>query len=238
MKMQRIIKTVIISLFVCMAFSAVSPMAVHVACADAVGNAAGENQNQVTLKKSKGKYYCYQDGKLVKKKWMTIQGKKYYFRKNGEAAVLNTKIGKNYYVFDKKGILVQPKSTKVITIGKKKYQVTSEGKAKKGWSANRKYYFDETGEMIVGTAVLQEKFYVFKANGKYDAKKTKDFQKAAKYKKDFSALKKLIGNPIKETYYSGSCFGDGKDGVLKYKNFTVYTFQYRLTGKVIFMGAE
>ena len=67
--MQRIIKTVIISLFVCMAFSAVSPMAVHVACADAVGNAAGENQNQVTLKKSKGKYYCYQDGKMGRQRF-------------------------------------------------------------------------------------------------------------------------------------------------------------------------
>lgn len=35
------------------------------------------------LVEENGKYYFYKDGKKLKKVWKTVNGKKYYFKKNG-----------------------------------------------------------------------------------------------------------------------------------------------------------
>lgn len=99
-----------------------------------------------------------------------------------------------------------------------------------------KYYFDKNGEMASGILVIDKKFYCFRANGKYNAAKTTKIRKAAKYEKPFDKVKKLIGKPNKTKYYD-SCYGNGKDGVLSYDNFTVYTFK-PAQGKEIFMSAE
>ncbi len=209
---------------------------------------APEETDQPTgkLVKEDGHYHYYQDGKLVTSKWVTIDGKQYYFKKNGNAAVLSSKIegkkGKKdkYYVFNNKGQLLSPSSKKVITVdtgkGKKKYYVNPNGTAASGWANNKTYYFYETGEAATGIIVLKEKFYSFNPNGKYMKAKTKKIRKAAKYEKPFAKLKKLIGAPKKSKYRS-SCYGKGKDGELTYDNFTVYTFRPD-KGKEIFMGAE
>ncbi|MEI3339492.1 MAG: hypothetical protein V8R80_05655 [Eubacterium sp.] len=188
------------------------------------------------LKKVKGKYYYYQNGKKIKSKWKTIKGKKYYFKKSGEAAVLTCKIKGKYYIFNKKGQLVTPKSTKIVTIGNEKYRVNAKGQAVGGWTKSKKYRFYENGKMVTGIEVFNEKFYYFNASGKYNAEKTAQLRKAAKYEKDFSDLKALIGEPKKAKYYDG-CYGDGKDGILTYDKFTVYTYK-ATDGSEIFMGAE
>ncbi len=105
-----------------------------------------------------------------------------------------------------------------------------------GWTENNKYYFYENGEPASGIVVIGKKFYCFNQDGKYLVKKTDKIRKAAKYKKPFANLKKIIGQPDKSKYYA-SCYGNGKDGVLSYDNFTVYTFKPK-KGKEIFMGAE
>jgi glucan-binding YG repeat protein len=173
---------------------------------------------------------------MVKKEWQTVDGKKYYFKSDGSAATLSTKISGKYYIFSKKGVLYSPKSTSVVTIGKVKYQVKSNGIAASGWSKDKTYYFDKTGKRITGIQVIKGKFYSFASSGKINSSKTKKLQKAAKYEKNIATLRKLLGKPSKVRYYS-SCYGDGKDGVWKYKNFTVYTFKPR-KGKEIFMGVE
>lgn len=196
----------------------------------------GEPEVQQELKKENGVYHCYEDGKLVKKAWRVIDGKKYYFKTNGAAATLSYKIGGKYYVFNTNGQLFQPSGKKVVTVGNVKYQVGANGLAVKGWSADKKYYFDETGKRLTGIRVIKEKFYAFSSAGKYDKTKTKKLQKAAKYEKDITALQKLIGKPQKKKYYA-SCYGNGKDGIWTYKNFKVYTFRAK-NGKEIFMGVE
>ncbi len=102
--------------------------------------------------------------------------------------------------------------------------------------AGSRYYFDEAGEMAAGIIVLDEKFYSFSASGQFNKKKTQKIRKAAKYEKSFAPLKKLIGKPAKAKYYK-SCYGNGKDGILTYDGYTVYTFKPQ-KGAEIFMGAE
>lgn len=110
------------------------------------------------------------------------------------------------------------------------------GNFRSGWTEDKTHYFYENGEVATGIIVINKKFYCFNSNGKYLAEKTEKIRKAAKYEKPFSKLKKFIGNPNKSKYYA-SCYGNGKDGVLTYDNFTVYTFKPN-KGKEIFMGAE
>ena len=121
-----------------------------------------------------GIYYYYENGELIKNKWVTSDGKKYYLYENGQAAT--------------------------------------------------------------GIIIIDGNFYCFNTNGKYNKPKTVKIRKAAKYKKPFDNLKKFIGKPNKKKYYT-SCYGNGKDGVLSYDNFTIYTFKPD-KGKEIFMGAE
>lgn len=194
------------------------------------------------LQEEKGAYYYYENGKRVKNEWVTVNGSDYYFQGNGRAATFSTKIKGKYYIFDSRGRLQKPSEKKIIKIktgdGKsKKYYVNANGTAQKGWSEDKKYYFYETGEMVTGIEVFHEKFYYFGVSGKYNEAKTKQLRKAAKYEASFAGLKKLIGKPVKAKYYSGSCYGKGKDGVLTYENFTVYTFKPD-KGEEIFMGAD
>ena len=119
----------------------------------------------------------------------------------------------------------------------KKYGVDEDGNPVSGWSKDKKYYFYKDGELATGIVVIKEKFYCFTANGKFNDAKTQKIRKAAKYEKPFSALQKLIGKPKKAKYYSGSCYGKGKDGVLTYDGFTVYTFKPD-KGAELFMGVE
>ena len=190
------------------------------------------------IKSKGGKYYCYVNGKKVKKQWKTIKGKQYYFQKDGSAATLSCKVGGKYYVFNKKGQLLTSGSAtkKVVKIGKVRYQVNKKGIAVKGWSKDKKYYFDKTGKCYTGTRAINEKFYVFATSGMKDEVKTKALQKVAKYEKDFAPVKAIIGEPITSEYMKG-CYGDGMDGMLEYKNFTVYTYK-DTEGNEIFMGVE
>lgn len=197
------------------------------------------------LVREKGNYRYYKKGKLQKKIWQTIKGKKYYFKKDGNAAVGSLKISGKYYIFNEKGQLVIPSKkakTKVVTVKGVKYQAKAKGLAAKGWSKDKKYYFSKTGRMLTGIRVMNEKFYSFGKNGKYDKDKTKKLRKASAYEKDMTDLYRLIGKP-KKSQYSPGCYrpnwdtGQGKDGVLTYKNFIVYTYKGS-TGKEICMGVD
>lgn len=167
------------------------------------------------LVKIKGKYYFYSKGSKLKKKWKTVKGYRYYFTKSGAAATGVKLINGKYYYFNSKGHL-----------RKKAGMVTWNGK---------KYYVTEKGRVLTGVQLIKGKFYSFSAKGVYSSAKSKKMRAAAVYEKDFSELKALIGNPLKSEYLAG-CYGSGEDGILTYKNFTVYT--YRENDTEIFMGVE
>ncbi len=196
------------------------------------------------LVKVKGNYCYYRKGKLQKKTWKTIKRKKYYFKKDGNAAVGSCKIGKKYYIFNAKGqlITVSKNKKKIVKVRNVKYQVKGKGFAASGWSKDKKYYFGEDGKMCTGICAIKEKFYCFGQNGKYDENKTKELRSAAVYDKDMTDLYRLIGYPIKTEYYAG-CYKPawdpemGKDGILTYKNFTVLTYKGS-NGREVFMGVE
>ncbi|MDE7312718.1 MAG: hypothetical protein K2N87_14030 [Eubacterium sp.] len=190
---------------------------------------------------AEGNVRNYDGGQPVTEGWVTTEGNTYYFDADGNASVLKCKIDGDYYVFDKEGRLLLPSSKKVVRVetqdgGFQRYYVDTQGKAISGWSADKTYYFDKTGEMATGIQVIKKKFYWFDANGKWNEKKTQNIRKAAKYEHPFSSLKKYIGNPKKSKYYD-SCYGPGKDGILTYNGFKVYTYQ-PVNGAEIFMGAE
>lgn len=155
-----------------------------------------------------GSYYrYYTDGKLLKNSWKNIGKKRYYFKANGNAATGSYKIKSVYYVFNAKGQLLKSTKARIVKVGKSQY------------------YVDKNGKAIKGIDVIGDKLYSFKTNGLYDQAKTKKLRAAAKYEKNFSGLKKLIGKPKKAKYYS-SCYGPGRDGVLTYARFVVYTYRY------------
>ncbi len=202
---------------------------------------AGAKHEKNGLVEEDGHFRYYEDGQPVTKHWATVEGNTYYFDKNGDASVLKCKINGSYFVFDEEGRLLQPSQKKVVRVETpdgeiQKYYVDKEGKAISGWSPDKTYYFDETGEMATGITVIKEKFYCFYASGKFNQKKTQKIRKAAKYESKFSNLKKYIGEPKKSKYYD-SCYGAGKDGILTYDGFKVFTYRPG-DGSEIFMGAE
>ncbi len=200
-----------------------------------------EEEEKEGLVEEEGYYRYYEAGKLVKSSWKTVDGKKYYFKKNGNAATLSYKISGKYYIFDSNGQLFQPSSKKIVKVETdtgeyKKFRVNTNGTAASGWADSKTYYFYGNGEMATGIIVVKGIFYAFKNSGKQDKTKTKKLKAAAKYEKPIADLKKLIGKPSKTKYYS-SCYGDGKDGVWTYATFKVYTYKPK-KGAEIYMDVE
>ncbi len=234
------IRTVILYVFLLMAsFGAVSfPVPAAADGYDAEAEETAEPAGR--LVREDGKYRYYEDGKAVKNRWVTVDGRRYHFGKDGSAAVFASKIKGRYYVFDSKGRLMCPDIRQIVSVKAggetKKYQVDPDGTAASGWAEDKTYYFYETGEAATGYAVVKDKFFYFNANGRYAAAKTKKVRKAAKYEKPFAELQKLIGKPEKSRY-APSCYGKGKDGMLKYSRFIVYTFKPD-RGTEIFMGVD
>lgn len=220
------------------------PVAAAGICPAVRTEAAAHTENEsekAGLVKEGGSFRYYEDGKPVTERWVTAEGHTYYFGKDGNASVLKCKIDGDYYVFGKEGRLLLPSGKKVIRVETPEgefqtYYVDTEGKAVSGWSSDKKYYFDKTGEITTGITVIKEKFYCFYKSGRLNQAKTQKIQKAAKYGQSFSSLKKYLGQPKKSSYYE-SCYGAGKDGILTYNGFKVYTFKPD-KGTEIFMGAE
>lgn len=122
-------------------------------------------------------------------------------------------------------------------------QSAQAGKAKKNhWSSDGRSYYGPDKKKVKGIVVIREnkkgsstdRLYVFNKKGKLDAGKTKEIRKLAAYEKEFSGLKKEIGNPKKSVYsdgcYSGPAvngetpYEGGQDGILTYSGFTVSTY--------------
>ena len=121
------------------------------------------------------------------------------------------------------------------------------------WSPDGKYYLGKNGRKytgihviagISGSAQKEGKFYIFGANGKLKQEKTRQIQLVSRYEDEMTALYRWIGSPLRADYASGSCYkapnGDtgGRDGVLTYSNFTIYTYRTSDGSAEYFLGAE
>lgn len=183
----------------------------------AFGANAGTTAAKTGLKKEAGKYYFYnKKGEKVKNTWKNIKVKgttyRYYFGKNGAAYA-----GKNEY---------GEKIPAIKTIGGKKYA------------------FDTAAHMLKGARVIRGKFYVFAGtNGRLNTAKTNAVRKAARYGKDVTPVLKLLKKygirPVKTKYFTDSCYGNGVDGEIIFKNFKITVFKpLNKAQKVQFMGFE
>lgn len=232
----------IVTAILCLFILAAEPMIFSVVAYADGKNMSSENTDMVLdgLLYEDGYYHYYEDEERVTNRWVILDGNTYYFKKNGNAAVSKCKIEGKYYVFNNKGHLIQPAYKKVTNVktanGTRKYYISPDGTAINGWTEDHRYYFYENMEMAKGIIVIKKKFYCFNPDGKYDKRKTSKIHNVAEYEKPFADLKKIIGTPNKSRYYA-SCYGNGKDGVLSYDGFTVYTFKPD-KGKEIFMDVE
>jgi GH25 family lysozyme M1 (1,4-beta-N-acetylmuramidase) len=97
------------------------------------------------FKDSKGRYYYQKsNGSIVKNKWITTKGKKYYVGSNGR------------------------RTTGFKTIQKKRYYFDKDGVMKTGWLTYKghKYYFKKNGQMVQGKTIrVKGKKYTFNKKG-------------------------------------------------------------------------
>lgn len=108
-----------------------------------------------------GKHYQYfKNGKPVKSRWKTIDGYKYYFKANGNAAVKSCKIHGTYYVFNVKGRLFTPKKDSLVTVEDVKFYVTPKGIPIPGWKIIKKklYYVYKNGRCAANETIDKIKF--------------------------------------------------------------------------------
>lgn len=99
-------------------------------------------------------FYFGVSGKAVKNTWRTLQGNKYYFKKNARAAKGSIKIKKKYRVFDEMGRLCKVNGkNKTIKVKGINYLVKQNGYASSGWH--------KIGKRMLHT----------KKNGAYDRRK-------------------------------------------------------------------
>ncbi len=140
------------------------------------------------VKNSKGQYQYYMsNGKLAKKTFITIDGKRYFFDKNGLRSTGMKKIGGKYYYFDpadgalaygsfvrnghfyysdlKTGVV---KQKSLVKENGKYYYYKNNGQRASGWTViNKKYYYfkPDTGDMVRGFLKLKGKTYYLQKNG-------------------------------------------------------------------------
>lgn len=116
------------------------------------------------IKSSKGYQYQLSNGDLVKSRFKTISGKKYYFDASGYRVTgFKTIDGKSYY-FDKNGVM----KTGWLTIEGAKYYFNARGvmaKAKWQKTNGKRYYLGKDGKMKTGWLTLNGKKYYLDAKG-------------------------------------------------------------------------
>lgn len=100
------------------------------------------------LKKTGGKYYGYDgSGALIKSRWATINGYRYYFKADGSAQTGSASISGKRYLFNTKGRLLKGTKDRFVTISKKRYYVYKDGTVATGWLVVDRalYYADAKG---------------------------------------------------------------------------------------------
>lgn len=99
-----------------------------------------------------GKIYCIDDSGERMTGWHTVDGKKYYFKKDGTAAVKNTNINGVRYRFSSDGVC-KGEYTGFSSKGGSRYYFENGVIYNKGWlTVNEKqYFFGSDGKMQTGT---------------------------------------------------------------------------------------
>ncbi|MCC8136619.1 MAG: cell wall-binding protein, partial [Clostridiales bacterium] len=103
-------------------------------------------------------WYLNSSGKILKKTWLTLSGKKYYLASNGYRVTGWAKISSKYYYFNSSGEM----QTGWITLnGKTYYLDPSTGARVTGWKtiSGSTYRFNSSGVMQTGWVTISKKCY-------------------------------------------------------------------------------
>ncbi|MBQ9983772.1 MAG: hypothetical protein IJP29_04205 [Lachnospiraceae bacterium] len=119
-------------------------------------------------------YVYYKEGKLQKKRWLTIKKKKYYVDKKGYRVTGFYDVNNYTYYFNNKGVL---QKNQWFTLEKETYYVNADGIVLKSqwlYYKGKLVYVTEDGSMAQNEIVkIGSKQYYFNANGK----RSKGFKK-------------------------------------------------------------
>lgn len=128
------------------------------------------------LTEKDGKIYCVQENGSYATGWQKINGKYYYFDKNGEAVTKNSVIGKVRCDFGPDGVF-KGKYTGWTTAGGRKFYY-ADGIKQTGWYYYKDnwYYFDESdGSMVTGTVTIDGIEQTFSDKGIWEGKQEINF---------------------------------------------------------------
>lgn len=142
-----------------------------------------------TVKLQSGKYYGYDNGKLMKNRFTLVNGAYYYFKSDGSALVKSWK-----------------------TINDSEYYFGSNGKAYTGAKkvGSTLYGFSSSGKLLknAGYKKIDGKFYYFNSKGK----SVSGLKKAGSYKRYFKGDGTIVKSAFKEI--DGKTYFFTKDGVM------------------------
>ena len=187
----------------------------------------------------------------VKKGWDATKTS-YYVKKDGKLVKATglTKIGSDYYYFDRYGVVVKNKWGKSLKDGSHRYTFYfgKNGKAYKAPSneyfsstavkkikIDGKYYaFDEDAHMVTGFAVATDgKLYYFDSKGVYNSSKTQKGRSMAKIGKTSKTMLndvvKVFGKPVKKEKSDSCNFFDqtAADGAPEGVTYSGYLYTYK-----------
>lgn len=189
----------------------------------------GSAKGATGLVKKNGTCCYYVNGSKLKSSWKTIGGKRYYFQKDGTAAVGAVKIKGTWYVFDSKARLSKGTKVHLCKVKGAVYRVKASGKAKGGYNDSKTKRYSASGQLMCGIWVVSGKFYAASRAGVYNAEKTAALRAATTVNASVGALLDLLPTPKKTTYADSCNTGPsglgGKDGIYTYAHFTLYTFR-------------
>lgn len=159
-------------------------------------NASGTKYYKKQWAKINGKYYYFDKNGYRKTGWLTYKGKKYYLNKKGVRVTGFKTIKKKKYFFSKKGVMI----TGWIKSKGNYYYANSKGVIQKGLKKinGQVYYFDTNGKRISGAhIVLGNMTYYFANNGTLQYTGAEQ-EKAAKY----INIQRLLKGYDTLTYYT------------------------------------
>ncbi len=124
-------------------------------------------EKKITVTKKNGKIYGIDPSGNYLSGWCTIDGNKYYFKKNGQAVTTNAVIGNVYYKFGSDGICKGTYTGWKNRSGN--YYYYKDGIMKKNcWltvGGKRTYYLDSNGIRVTGNVTINGAEYKFDKNG-------------------------------------------------------------------------
>ena len=185
--------------------------------------------------------YYFQDGKM-QKGWQVVDGKRYFFRKNGQMAVGRYKIGKTTYYFNTKGVCVKkiPDASWEVDKKGRRYCDGMDKYLKNGWKTiqGRKFCFDKKGYVLTGIQTVGKYTYCFSSNG---IMRTNKWVRSNGGKYYFGADGRMVRNAWVDDIYLGDDGRQIKDYVDETRNNSKKTgwvgyarlWKYYVNGKLV-----